>query len=209
MSLLVAPALLLVAELVDPASGDDSDRKHLQSLADNVQRTELNIALSMAGFALLAVGLIGLVHVIRGRGAVLANIGGALGIIGAIFFVALVGASLADLNAAVHLGIGPADKLNNSYDDYWPSYVLIVPAIAGTFVGFIVLGASVIRSRVAHMAAGILIIVGMLLLFGSGGNSDVVAIIGDVALLAGFGMVGLKILGMTDEQWDGRAPLTQ
>jgi hypothetical protein len=208
LCLMVAPALLLVAEIVDPSSGDSSDRKHLQSLVDNVHRVELSVALSMVGFALLAIGLVGLVHVIRGRGVTLANIGGALSIIGVIFFVALVSFSLADLNSAVHLGTGPADKLNDTLDDYWPSYVLLVPAIAGTSVGFLLLGAAVIRSRVAHIAAGILVIVGTLLVFGSGGNSDVVGAIGDAALLGGFGMAGLRILGMTDDQWDGRAPLT-
>jgi hypothetical protein len=208
LCLLAGPALLLVATIVDPSDnsgGDDDHTKYLNSIKDNADAVQLNTALSIAGFALLVFGLTGLVHVIRERGVVLANIGGALAIIGAIFFVALITTNINDLNNAEHLDLKVADKLSDSVDDYWAAYVVFIPALLGTFLGFILLGAAVIRSKVAHVAAGILIIAGIVAVPFSE-NSDVLGIIASVLLLAGFGMVGLRILGMKDEQWDGRAP---
>ncbi len=208
LCLLIAPALLLVGGLVDPSDnsggGDEGTRNYLQSLKDDPDGAQLSTALFIVGFALLVIGLIGLVHVIRDRGVVLANIGGALAILGSVFFTALVATTLADLNTAEHLDIETARKLNNDIEDYWAAYVVFIPALLGTFVGLILLGAAVIRSGVAHLAAGILIILAVVLLPASDGN-DVVGAISGVLLLAGLGLVGLKILGMTDEQWEGRA----
>ena len=202
LCLLVAPALLLVASIVNPSSGSgDDDRKYLESLADDPDAAQLSTALFIVGFTLMVVGIVGVVHVIRQRGATLANIGGALAIVGSILFVALQTTTLADLNSVEHVGIDTAEKLNEDIDDYWAAYVVFVPALLGTAIGYILLGAAVIRSKVAHIAAGVLIIVGLVLIPVTDGFFVAFA-----ALLAGFGLVGLKILGMTDEQWDGRAP---
>lgn len=202
LCLLVAPALLLVASIVNPASGSgDDDRKYLKSLADDPDATELSTALFMVGFALMVIAIVGLVHVIRERGVTLANIGGALAIIGSIFFVALQVPTIADLNTVEHVGLDTAEKLNDDVDDYWSAYVVFVPALLGTALGYILLGAAVIRSRIAHLAAGILIIVGLVLIPLTEGM-----FVAFLFLLAGFGMVGLKILGMKDEEWDGRVP---
>ncbi|MEA2474220.1 MAG: hypothetical protein QOE06_2135 [Thermoleophilaceae bacterium] len=206
MCLMVGPALTLAASIVDPSDGDG--KKYLQSLKDDPDGAQLSTALWIVGFTLMAIGITGLVHVIRDRGVTLANIGGGLGIIGSILFVALVSTTLQDLNAAEHLPIDTAKKLNDGLDDYWTAYIVFIPALFGTFVGFIVLGAAIIRSKVVHLASGVMLILAMLALFSSDGGTTAASIAGGALLTGGFGMAGLRILGMTDDQWDGRAPLT-
>ncbi|HEX8743389.1 MAG TPA: hypothetical protein VF712_09655 [Thermoleophilaceae bacterium] len=210
LCLLAGPACILVASIVDPSdSGGDSNddaRRYLQSIKDDPDGTQLSTALFIVGLALLVVGLIGFVHVIRERGVVLANVGGTLAIFGGIFFVALVTTTIADLNAAEHLDIETARKLNEDVEDYWSAYVVFIPAIFGSFLGWLLLAAALIRSRLTHVAAGVMLILGIVMI-PVGEDSDVLGVVGGLLLLAGFGMVGLKILGMTDEQWDGRAPL--
>jgi hypothetical protein len=207
LCLLAGPALILVSSILDPAedAGDDN-RKYLQSLKDDPEMAQLSTALLIVGVALAAIGIIGLIHVIRRRGVVLANIGGALALIGMIFFVALAATTVNDINTAEHLDIETGDKLIDDVEDYWVAYVVFVPALAGFLFGFVLLGAAVIRSKLTHMAAGIMIIVGTLLVF-FGEGSDAINILSNALLLGGYGMVGLRLLGMTDEQWDGRVPL--
>ena len=207
LCLLIGPAMLLLATILDPAAGEgDDDKAYLQALKDDPDMAQLSTALWIYGFALVAIGIIGAVHVIRGRGVVLANIGGTLAIFGLIMFVALVTTTVNEINVVEHLGVDTAKKLSDDIEDYWVAFIVFIPALLGTLIGFLLLGTAIIRSEVAHAAAGILIIVGILLVPLSDG-SQVGGIIANALLLGGWGLVGLKLLGLTDEQWEGRAPI--
>lgn len=207
LCLLIGPAMILLASILDPSAGEGNDTgDYLRAIVDDPDMAQVSTLLWMFGFALTAMGIIGAVHVIRGRGVTLANIGGALAIFGMIMFMALFASTLWDLNAADKLGVETAERLSDDIEDYWGPIVVLVPALLGTLVGFILLGAAVIRSGLAHVAAGVLIIVGIVLI-AAGDTNQAVDVIGNLLLLGGWGLVGLKLLGMTDEQWDGREPL--
>lgn len=206
LCLLIGPALILLAAIFDPSEGGDDQKKYIQSLKDDPDMAQLSTALYVFGFALVAIGIIGLVHVIRNRGVVLANLGGAFAIFGLIMLVALVTTTVEDLNNAEHLNLETAAQLEDDIEDYWVAFVILVPALLGTLVGFLLLAAAIIRSKIAHVAAGVMIIVGILMVPFSE-ESKVLEVLGNVLLLGGYGLVGLKLLGLTDEQWDGRAPL--
>ena len=207
LCLLVGPLLLLLATVFDPGAGNgDDDRAYLQGLKDDPDMAQLSTALFIWGFALMAIGIVGVIHVIRRRGVVLANIGGALALLGMIFFVALVTTTVNEINQVEHLDLDTAVELNNDIEDYWVAYVVLAPALLGTLFGFILLAIAIIRSGLAHIAAGILIIVGVLAIWASD-TSEVVAIAANVLLLAGWGLVGLRLLGLKDEEWDGRVPI--
>jgi hypothetical protein len=124
-----------------------------------------------------------------------------------IMLTVLVAGAIQSLNEAEHLDIGVAEQLTKDLqEDYWVAFVVFVPAILGTVLGFILLGAAIIRSRVAHPVAGALIIAGAVgIMVLSASKAGGIAV--NALLLAGWGMVGLKLLGLTDEQWDGRAPI--
>ena len=206
--LLIGPAMILVGGILDPAAGEgDDETEYLRALADDPDMAQLSTALWIWGFALTAIGIIGAVHVIRRRGVVLANIGGAFALIGMIMFIALFSTTIHELNNAEHLGVQTAERLSDDLEDYWVAFAVLIPALLGTLIGFILLGAAIIRSKVAHLAAGVMIIVGILLVPASDGGTSVLGILGNALLLGGWGMVGLKLLGMTDAQWEGREEL--
>jgi hypothetical protein len=201
--LLAAPAMILVASIFDQGAGSGDDtREFLQSLKDEPDLVQLSSALYILGFALMAIGIVGLVHVIRERGVVLANLGGVLAILGMIMLTAFSTTNLLQLNEAEHLDLGVAVQLTEDMqEDYWAAAVVFFPAFLGTILGFILLGAAIIRSKVVHLAAGVLIIVGVILIPFSGESKEV-GIAANVLLLGGWGLVGLKLLGMKDEEWD-------
>lgn len=207
LCLLIGPALILAATITDPSAGEGGEKRaYLAALADDPDKAQLSTALWIYGFALTAIGVIGVVHVIRGRGVTLANIGGAFALFGMIMFVALVTLTIAEINQAEHLGVETAERLGNDFEDYWATYVVLVPALLGTLIGFILLAAAIIRSGIAHVAAAVLIIVGILMVPASE-ESQALGILANLLLLAGWGLVGLRLLGMKDEQWDGTEPI--
>jgi FtsH-binding integral membrane protein len=204
LCLLVGPAMILVASIVDPAAGEGEGRDSLQALRDDPDMAQLATALQIWGFVLVALGLVGVVHVIRRRGVVLANVGGTLAVVGLIMLAALTTTNIEDLNVAEHLNLDTAVALDDDIEDYWVAYVVFVPALLGTVLGFILLAAAIIRSGVAHVAAAVLVLAGVVALAASE-ESKALAIAANVLLLLGWGLVGLKLLGMTDEQWEDRA----
>ena len=207
LCLLVGPLLLLGANILDPAAGNgDDDREYLKALADDPDMAQLSTALWIYGFALMAIGIIGVIHVIRRRGVVLANIGGALALLGMIFFVALVTTTVNEIVTVENLGVDAAERLSDEIEDYWVAYTVLVPALLGTLIGFVLLAIAIVRSGLAHIAAGVLIIVGILAVAASD-TSHAAAIVSNALLLGGWGLVGLRLLGLSDEQWEGSAPL--
>lgn len=204
LCLLVGPAMLLVATIVDPAAGEGEGRDSLQALREDPDMAQLATALQIWGFVAVALGIVGVVHVIRRRGVVLANVGGALAVVGLIMFAALTATNVEDLNVAEHLNLDTAAALDDDVQDYWVAYVVFVPALLGTFAGFVLLAAAIVRSQVAHVAAAVLILAGAAALVASE-ESKPIAVAGNALLLLGWGLVGLKLLGMADEQWEDRA----
>lgn len=208
LCLLMAPALLLLASILDPVNGEGGDRrKILQALKDDPDMAQISTALWAWGFALMTIGLIGVIHVIRRRGVVLAHLGGALALIGSIFLVGLITTTVTDLNQAEHLNLDTAEKLSKDVEDYWVTIVILVPALLGTLLGYILLAAALIRSKLTHIAAPILIIAGIVLIPFSE-EARALGILSSVLLLGGWGLVGLKLLGMKDEEWDSSTAST-
>ena len=199
--------MILVGSILDPAAGEEhATRGYFQASVDDPDKTQLATALYIWGFVLTALGIVGLVHVIRRRGVVLANLGGPLAVVGMILLAVVSATSLFDLNNGEHLGVETALRLNEDLtEDYWAAFAVFIPAYAGTLFGFLLLGAAIIRSKAAHVAAAVLIIVGILVVV-IGDASKVANVVGNALLLAGWGLVGLKLLGMKDEEWEGRLP---
>ncbi len=203
LCLLVGSAMILVGAIVDPATGEGEGRDSFQALKDDPNMAQLGTALELWGFVLVALGIVGVVHVIRRRGVVLANIGGSLAVVGLIMLAALTATNVEDINVAEHLDLDTAVKLDDDIEDYWVAYLVFIPALVGTVLGFLLMAAAIVRSKVAHVAAAVLIVLGVVAL-GAAEESKVAHVAADALLLGGWGLVGLKLLGMTDAQWEDR-----
>jgi hypothetical protein len=207
LCLIAGAVMLLLANVLDPLIGSGREERDIvEALKDDPEMAQLSTALYVFGFALVAIGIIGVVHVIRGRGVVLANLGGALALLGLILFTALSATTVNQIVEAEHLELDTAVSLSEDIQDYWVAYVVVIPALAGTLIGFLLLAVAVVRSGLAHEVAGVLIVLGSLVVTASD-EARVVAVVAGALLLAGWGLVALRLLGLTDEQWEGRAPL--
>jgi hypothetical protein len=202
LCLIAAPVILLAASIIQPTNEGDEAREWLPDLAQDVGRNDAATTLFIVGFVLLVPALIGLVHLIRDRGIVLGHIGGALAILGTVLYPVLFSTTFYDLSLAENLPIDQAVKAQEGTDDYVGPYFIFIPAIFGWTLGLILLSVALLRARLAPVWFLVLVILGNVAIFVSNGESAVIAALGALLLLIAFGSLGLKVLGMSDADWE-------
>ena len=207
LSLIVAPLLLLISTLIGPDLSDDG-AKRLSEIADNEGRFVASRYLLLIGAWIFVPGLIGLSRVFRGPRVLLGQVGAGLVLIGWISTISFFGLGAYEYEAArPALGrelLGRlADRVDNS--------AVMMPMIIITFVVGIAIGSLIVawslwrRQLVPPWEPAALVVWTVLDILA---NSVAVSAIALAFLLVGFGSVGLKLLSMSDEEWDllGRAP---
>jgi hypothetical protein len=100
VALVVGAVLLALGRLLTTEGGSPADRLH--QMHGNDPRVTVSALLAIAGFAALVPGFLTVVAAVRGRGAVLATVGGALVVAGGIGFAVLSSIDLSTL-AATHV----------------------------------------------------------------------------------------------------------
>lgn len=207
LSLILAPLLMLLAVAIGPHLSDDGGGR-LAEIADNEGRYIVGQYLLLVGAWAFVPGLIGLWRVLRGPRVTLGQVGAGLVLTGFIGTIAFFGfgayefeAAQPDLDRAQMAQL--ADKVNDSG--------LMVPMIVITFVvgfaiGSLIVAWSLWRRKVVPPWAPAALVVGTILDILA--DSAALSAIAFAFLLVGFGSVGLKLLSMSDEEWDllGRVP---
>ena len=203
--LIAGPLLLLVGGAVTPSEGSDGPSAYMKSVAADPGAHEWGTVAFVLGFALLVPGLVGAVHLLRHRAVVLGHVFGSLAILGAVMFTALASTTFYDIAIASSLPLDQATKVNDAVEDVSGAGIVLIPALFGTFVGLIGTAIALWRGGwtpawVAAAGAG-----GMILVVIGDGN-QALGIAGSVALLVGYGYVGLQMLRMGNDAWERATP---
>ena len=203
--LIAGPLLLLIGGAVTPSESSDGANAYMKSVAADPGAYEWGTVAFALGFALLVPGLVGAVHLLRHRAVVLGHVFGSLAILGVVMFTALVATTFYDIAIAASLPLEQATKVNDAVEDVSGAGVVLIPALFGTFVGLVGMAIALWRGGwtpawVAAAGAG-----GMILLVAGDGN-QALGIAGAVALLVGYGYVGLTMLRMGNDAWERATP---
>ena len=158
LCLIVAPLILFAASIIEPTSEGDEAREWLPELAEEAGRNDAATTLFIVGFVLLVPALIGLVHLVRERGIVLAHIGGVLAVLGSILYPVLFSTTFYDLSLAENLPIDQAVAAQEGTEDYVGVYFIFIPAIVGWTLGLILLSIALLRARIAPVWFLVLVI---------------------------------------------------
>lgn len=200
LALIVAPLMFLLGDIISPAWSDDT-AEYVEEVAGNTSAQSISGVLYTIGMPLMLAGAIGIASCIRGRGVTLANIAVALAVVGLGTFPALTVTSLVDVAAIDSVGQEGLISLIDAGEDNVGFLVVLLFALIGSLLSLILIGIAVGRSGLAPWWVGGTLIVSALLLI-AGGSSQVLAIVASALSLAGFGYLGVRILGLSDSVWE-------
>jgi hypothetical protein len=199
VALIVAPLLFLIADIISPAWSDDT-AEYVREVADNTGAQNVSSLLYVIGFTLFVPGVIGIMHLIRGRGVTLAHIATALAVIGLGAFPALGALGIVDALAVETLNEADHVALVESAEDEWAPIALLIIILIPALLSLILIAAALWRSGLTPVWVAIVVIASALLLVV--GNSQALSVAADALMLVGFGFVGLRLLKMGNDVWD-------
>ncbi len=206
LCLIAAPLGLIASEVMYFVATANSEGG-TGDLVAIAERPGLWMAATFIGLAaaiLFIPAAVGAVHAIRGRGVVLGHVGGALALVGAVgyachqtLFVML--GEMAQMEGQREAIIAVSNQLDNSVAI---GVLVMLMFIISFFVGWLLLMIGLYRVGVAPAWAPIFILLSILPDFFLPQSSDFVEYAGYGLLLAAFGVIGVRILRMTDEEWE-------
>jgi hypothetical protein len=174
---------------------------YLDAVARDPAALQVSIILSYLGSVLFVIGLLGLVHFVRGRG-VLAHVAGAIAVFGYIGLTALFWTGVYDLAIAQHAARSLGVRIWDAPESYFSAYVLLIPALLGTALGTVLLAVAAWRAGLAPLWVWPVVVIGFVILIVEPFGTTASGLILAVSLLAAFGFLGVQLLRMTAADWE-------
>ena len=206
LCLILAPLVQVAAQAMSP-TGAGSASGVLQSAVQQNARFIQSDSLNILSGILFIPAFFAILHVIRGRGVVLAHIGVALALIGVVLFVFV--------NGGANLMVG---LMGSPGMDPRAMNTLILKALGGSSpvtltwlglyvegLGYFLIGIAIWRSRFGYRWAGALISIWILAAFFNPFQSLVADDVVDALGVIGLGAIGYRILMMRDLEWESAA----
>lgn len=195
-----APAVMLATLLTHPGGGEEALVATVAAEPGRIQATALMVLLAAI---LFVPAMIGIAHLVRGRGVVLVHLGVALTIIGAIGHAVFAGFQIV-LSGAIQSGVAPADlepMVENVPNAGF--VVVLLTFLAGFFPGLLLVAAALWRSRAVPVWAPAGLVALALTDFVPFEAGRLVAAIVPAFGVVCFGAIGLVLLRLSDRAWRG------
>lgn len=206
LCLMAGPLLALVGGLVTPWETADTMAAYLTALAESPTRAQASAVLLYFGYLLMAVGVFGMMHLLRRRAVVLGHVAGALAVWGWVSLPGMLSVDFYDLSLSASTDRQAAIEISDRAGGYAGSAVMGIPVLLG-IVGLFLLVLALWRVGFVPVWTPVVLFVGTAVSF-VGPPNAVFFTIGTAAWLVALGHVGTKMLRMTDEEWErGEAPV--
>lgn len=194
-SLIVAPALLLLANAIDPA-GSDQAAARLPEIADHPGRYLAAAYLYMAAALVFVPGLLALGRLVGGARVTAGQVGAGLLLIGTLTTIAFAGFGFYEYEAA-RSGLDPVQmaQLVDRVENAAVAGPLVVVFLLGVVVGSLMVAWSLWRRRFAAGWSPAAIVAGTVLNFVA--DRPLVSAVACALQLVGFGWVGVRLLSAT------------
>jgi hypothetical protein len=199
LCLIAGPLVVLIGGLVAKWEESDTKAAYLQALAESPTRAQISAVLLSFGFLLTAVGVFGILHLLRHRAVVLGHVSGVLAVWGWVTFPGLLISDFYDLSLAQWSNRQEAIAISDRAEGYVGSAVMGIPVLLGT-IGLLLLTVALWRARFAPVWVPVVSLLGWIIGF-LGPPTVVFFTTGWALSLIALGYVGLRILRMSDEDW--------
>ncbi|MFC4060058.1 hypothetical protein ACFOWE_17265 [Planomonospora corallina] len=200
LCLIAAPLLYVAGVVADPSlrRGDTSAGVY----GRYAEEVSLSASLLHWSWVLLVPGIVGMIHLVRRRGAAFAHLAGGLALLGVVNFSALMMGDF--FYARLERDLPPAQGArigDEAFADPGLMYGFQVPGFLG-LLGLLLLGLAVAYAGRAPWWAPPAMLAGV---FGTT-FFPVGTALGGLLYLAGSGVIGLRMLRMSDAEWAGEGP---
>jgi hypothetical protein len=186
--------LLLASTLLEP-TGSHANGDELRAAAAHPGAMQASAWCEILASVLAPVVVIALMHIVRGRGVVLAHIGGILGILGSVGGT-MIGLHGLFIVALADSGDGAGNAVLTNLDRIAPALIVL----------FFALPVALTLLAVANVRAGLVprwvIPVAALFVLADFVPAPGAEIVQLVLGLAAFGRIAYRILGMSDGEWE-------
>ncbi|MEW9549071.1 hypothetical protein [Nonomuraea sp. NPDC050783] len=195
--LIAAPLLYVAGVLADPALRLGGEADTVGVYGRELEQVSLSAAVLHWSWVLLVPGVIGMIHLVRRRAVLLGHLAGALALLGVVNFSALM---LGDFfYARLERELPPATGAalaDRALADPGAVLGFQIPGFAG-LAGLLLLGLALAYDRRVPWWAPFAMLAGVLVtpMFWVG------TVAGGLAYLAGSGVIGLRMIRMTDAEW--------
>jgi hypothetical protein len=199
--LIIQPFLNLISVAVSPKQSTDTSEQ-LAMIGAYPTRFLISSLLDLLWLLLLIPAVLGLLHLLRARGALLGQIGGGFALAGAVGAAAYRGVNLAQLQV-VESGLKQGQVFTAFGQASLGSVVVMLMSAIGLIVGYALLAVGLWRTRAAPRVASALIVAFLvvdIVGLAASGNKGVL-LVAHTLLLVGLGWIGVRILAMSDAQW--------
>jgi hypothetical protein len=199
LCLIAAPLVGLIGALITPQFTGDIGEE-LATISDQPVPWLIGNFLTLISFLLLTPAVLGLVHLLSKHSVTLGHIGGGLVLLGAFFHAAIIGFALVEV-PLVESGIERTQMVAFAHQMYeGAAFLMILFPFLAFYLGSIILSVGVWRARVAPLwVAAVIVAATPSEFFGPEVLSPELMF---AFLLGGFGWLGLKVLRMSDAQWE-------
>ncbi len=200
LCLIAGPLVTLIGGLVTPWETTETTAAYLQALGENPTRAQISAVLLYFGFLLTAVGIFGIIHLLRHRAVVLAHVAGVLAVWGWVTLPGLLISDFYDLSLAQWTNRQDAIAISERAGGYIGGAIIGIPVLLG-LLGLVLLGVALWRARLAPLWVPVVLLAGTII--SQFGPPGVVSwALGTGLWLASLGYVGLMILRMADDEWE-------
>ncbi len=196
LSLIAAPALLLLANAIDPSASANAAAR-LPEISDNPARYVAAGYLMVLAAWTFVPGLVGRWHLFQGPRVTAGQVGAGLLMIGMITTVAFFGFGVYEYEAATS-ELDPAQmaQLADNAEASAVAIPLLVVFLVGVVIGSLIVAWSLWRRHIAPVWSPAAIVVGSILNFLA--DSAALSATAFAFQLVGFGWVGLRLLRGAD-----------
>lgn len=208
LCLIVGPLAAWIGGLVPRWEAEETTAAYLQALAESPGRAQVSAVLLYFGFLLTAVGIFGMIHLLRRRALVLGHIGAVLAVWGWVTLPGLLVTDFYDMSLAEYGNRQDAIAISERAGSYVGGAVIGIPVLLG-MVGLVLLGVALWRAKLVPVWVPVLLLANVVQNFVAPPGAVSWAI-GIAPFVVALGYVGLKILGMSDDEWEhGASPATE
>jgi Domain of unknown function (DUF4386) len=201
IALIAAPLLFLLGTAIDPAWADDTD-EYLSEVAADKGLYLLAGILNLVAALLLIAGLLGVIHLLRRRRVTVGQIGAALVMIGAVAIASTYVINVFEIvGTGDEFDRGQLVSLLDETEESGEAAPVFVMFLLGLVLGSILLAIGLWRQKAVPVWVPIVLVLSSVAGFVAG-DSQASSLITGVLLAAALIAIGLRILAVSDDDWE-------